>query len=432
MQYIRENLLGFLKKTGELSNHVKPESLIVAGGSNTEAEKSGMSAESSFSDKTRVGSSGFYGTMLLLNSNQRMHAPFTQDPPLMTEDMHEERLRAVEAFGDSVSFSAQLEREILLSDMSSFKAANPEAVFEDFIRWHSPGDWETDDSEEAGSSGAQSESNWPPRGHLSKRMSEQGNFWRKLWNDAPALPSDEQKPLLDPNREGEKVLHYLETVRPYQLLEQMICTAFRAAADTMNHTTFGDLIQMRSKLDQFYILVASKLRTLEVNQLTDENLQDLRRLCEILEHVEKLTHAAASFHRKFVHAPRLSKAMFDDYYKFYLPRMGNRSSDTAIPEELKFNENQKVGRNERNVVAELFTPPTANQSWRKVLSMGNLLHGHEPVLREIVFSMRDDANGNQYAARSPSDSHHETETYRMYTCGSSNDLRVTLSVVSCD
>ncbi|GMP56282.1 hypothetical protein CsSME_00020831 [Camellia sinensis var. sinensis] len=31
-----------------------------------------------------------------------------------------------------------------------------------------------------------------------------------------------------------KVLHYLETLRPHLLLEQMVCTAFRASADTLN------------------------------------------------------------------------------------------------------------------------------------------------------------------------------------------------------
>lgn len=46
---------------------------------------------------------------------------------------------------------------------------------------------------------------WPPRGKLSERMSEFGNSWRKIWNEAPPLPASEQKPLLDPNREGEKV-----------------------------------------------------------------------------------------------------------------------------------------------------------------------------------------------------------------------------------
>lgn len=84
-------------------------------------------------------------------------------------------------------------------DMSAFKAANPDAVFEDFIRWHSPGDWVSVDK-------AGGNSGWPPKGKLSQRMSEHGNVWRKIWNDAPALPVSEQKSLLDPVREGEKVI----------------------------------------------------------------------------------------------------------------------------------------------------------------------------------------------------------------------------------
>ncbi|KAL2333008.1 hypothetical protein Fmac_014221 [Flemingia macrophylla] len=198
------------------------------------------------SDLTRRGSAGIVDYMMLLKSHQSMHAPYAQvvpasrhhlelplcnitspifeeynmpffffpmlqEPPLMTEDMHEERLKAVEAFGDSFNFSAQLERDILTSDMSAFKAANPDAVFEDFIRWHSPGDWEEDNYLEgikSSSSSApdirKSKESWPPHGRLSKRMSENGNLWRNLWNSAPAIPASEQKPLLDPNREGEK------------------------------------------------------------------------------------------------------------------------------------------------------------------------------------------------------------------------------------
>lgn len=88
--------------------------------------------------------------------------------------------------------------------MSAFKAANPEAVFEDFIRWHSPGDWENN-LKGSESSKSFSQDDWPPQGRLSQRMSEQGNMWRKIWNEAPALPASEQNPLLDPNKEGEKV-----------------------------------------------------------------------------------------------------------------------------------------------------------------------------------------------------------------------------------
>lgn len=106
---------------------------------------------------------------------------------------------------------------LVLLDMSAFKAANPDAIFEDFIRWHSPGDWEGDDdpegSEPSSSSALdtkKSKDGWPPQGRLSKRMSEHGNLWRKIWHSAPALPASEQKPLLDPNREGEKVSIFKE------------------------------------------------------------------------------------------------------------------------------------------------------------------------------------------------------------------------------
>lgn len=80
----------------------------------------------------------------------------------------------------------------------------------------------------------------------------------------------------------------------------------------------------------------------------------------------------------------------------------------------------------------MFTQPTANQSWRKVLSMGHLLNGHEPALREIIFAVRDRMKGSYYAASTPRAFQREIETYRMYICGTSNDLRVALSVASCD
>ncbi|XP_038894473.1 rab3 GTPase-activating protein catalytic subunit isoform X2 [Benincasa hispida] len=388
-------------------------------------------------DSMRRGSAGIVGNMMLLNSYQSMHAPFTQDVPLMTEDMHEERLQAVEAFGDSFDFSAQLEKDILSSDMSAFKAANPDGVFEDFIRWHSPGDWEEDSGPEDedlphGSATETSKNNWPPRGHLSKRMSEHGNLWRQLWNDAPALPVSEQKSLLDPNREGEKILHYLETLRPHQLLEQMVCTAFNAAADTLSQTSYGGLKLMKTKMEQLYCTMASVLKFLQGNRLSAESevIDDLRRLCVVFEHVEKLMALAASLYRKLSQAPRLSEMIFKDYYDFYLPRMGTGSSGSKFGTE--FNKKQLVRNHERGVISSMFTPPTASQSWRKVLSMGNLFNGHEPILREIVFSLRDRVNGNHYADSTPTAREEEIDTHRMYINGTSNDLRVALSVTSCD
>lgn len=64
--------------------------------------------------------------------------------------------------------------------------------------------------------------------------------------------------------------------------------------------------------------------------------------------------------------------------------------------------------------------------------MGNLLNGHEPVLREIIFTMCDNISDNHYAAHNPLGRQQEIDTYRMYIEGTSNDLGVSLSVVSCD
>lgn len=98
--------------------------------------------------------------------------------------------------------------------MSAFKAANPDAVFEDFIRWHSPGDWESEVNDAASYEKIDEspKSEWPPKGKLSERMSEYGNSWHQMWNDVPALAASEQKPILDPNREGEKVQSDASTV----------------------------------------------------------------------------------------------------------------------------------------------------------------------------------------------------------------------------
>lgn len=37
---------------------------------------------------------------------------------------------------------AKMQSASLLSDMESFKAANPGCVLADFVRWHSPRDWD--------------------------------------------------------------------------------------------------------------------------------------------------------------------------------------------------------------------------------------------------------------------------------------------------
>ncbi|WVY90841.1 hypothetical protein V8G54_036355 [Vigna mungo] len=67
------------------------------------------------SDITMRGSANIADSMMLLKSNESMHAPYTQEAPLMTEDKHEECPQDVEDFSDSFNFSTLVERETLAS-----------------------------------------------------------------------------------------------------------------------------------------------------------------------------------------------------------------------------------------------------------------------------------------------------------------------------
>ncbi|CAI9276729.1 unnamed protein product [Lactuca saligna] len=98
----------------------------------------------------------------------------------------------------------------------------------------------------------------------------------------------------------------LETVRPHQLLEQMVCTAFRVAADTLNQTRFGRLKNMTIKIDQLYFTIASALKPLQANKLPGdmEIIQDVNRLCVVFEHVEKLLTLGSGSGNQWSHQQR--------------------------------------------------------------------------------------------------------------------------------
>ncbi|XP_008474080.1 rab3 GTPase-activating protein catalytic subunit [Diaphorina citri] len=81
-------------------------------------------------------------------SVQFFHCPtFPQDPIPKTEDQIEEDAEFLLSLGtdlESSQLRAKLMSASLLSDMESFKAANPGAILEDFIRWYSSENLELD------------------------------------------------------------------------------------------------------------------------------------------------------------------------------------------------------------------------------------------------------------------------------------------------
>ncbi|KAI8335054.1 Rab3 GTPase-activating protein catalytic subunit-domain-containing protein [Chlamydoabsidia padenii] len=149
------------------------------------------------------GRSHQHESIMLLKTNAPLWIPVTQNPGFMTEDMIQQQADVFESLGTSdnaTQIRAKLQSAQLYSDMQAFKAANPYAVLEDFVRWHSPKDW-IDKSNDSSSHGC-----------LSARMSEPTNIWQELWKCSRRIPASRQRSLFNLNSEGEKALHYLESL----------------------------------------------------------------------------------------------------------------------------------------------------------------------------------------------------------------------------
>ncbi|KAK4513612.1 uncharacterized protein ATC70_005616 [Mucor velutinosus] len=171
------------------------------------------------------GESKIHSTLKLLKTGQPMHIPITQDPGFMTEDMITQQADLFEKLGTSTNATqqrAKLQSAQLYSDMQAFKAANPHACLEDFVRWHSPRDWIADaDADEEG-------------GKLSARMSEPNNIWQELWKWSKRIPCVRQKPLFNISVEAEKALYFLETTSVHEFFSIMLPTLSLIAYDTLS------------------------------------------------------------------------------------------------------------------------------------------------------------------------------------------------------
>lgn len=152
-----------------------------------------------------VGRLSKFRDLRLLKTGDPLYIPITQEPVLKTEDQLEEDTDVLLKLGSNEEASelrARIMSASLLSDMESFKAANPGAILEDFIRWYSPRDWiEENEFDEWGQK----------KGQLSSRMMiEENNIWVQMWKAAKPVPAHRQKRLFDDTREAEKVLQFLD------------------------------------------------------------------------------------------------------------------------------------------------------------------------------------------------------------------------------
>ncbi|KAF9418232.1 Rab3 GTPase-activating protein catalytic subunit, partial [Podila epigama] len=166
--------------------------------------------------------------LTLLETTAPLMIPKLQEPGFMTEDMIQEQEDLFENLGSSIGAAkirTELQSAQLLSDMEAFKAANPGCVLGDFVRWHSPKDWDEDQQQ------------------MSTRMQEANNFWQELWTKSEPVPAHRQRPLFDHQQEAEKVLLYLKKLSGSQLFSQLLPTAFLLAYDALVSHPIASVIE---------------------------------------------------------------------------------------------------------------------------------------------------------------------------------------------
>lgn len=234
----------------------------------------------------------------LLETGEPLCAPVCQDGPVLTEDFVRETEELIMRTGSVGSGCSQL-----FSDMQAFKAANPGAIIEDFVRWYSPLDWASkqDDSCESSQSKQYSikqkdvlgsslnlgdfEGSDNARGFLSTRMQAEGNLWQELWQSAKAIPAARQSPLFDEELLGESTLNSLENIAPSDLFEQLFiaalgagfATALSAPTNPANQAALATCLQECTKY-----VTATCTRGMSAAKL--------ERLCQVYEVMETAVH----------------------------------------------------------------------------------------------------------------------------------------------
>ena len=198
--------------------------------------------------KRRPGARCPVHQVTLNGTGDQVYAPYIQRPCPLTDDLVMERkymLASEQRDGElrktvlesRLKLAHRLQRPKLMSDMSAFKAANPNSTIDDFARWYgNPGspldDYDEPLPDDTSISGAYYESAAKKLDRASEAMKVLvaiRDFWASTWEQAPPVPAAEQQPLFDYESTVEIAIDYLEQLHPASLLNQVIAVNLSSA-----------------------------------------------------------------------------------------------------------------------------------------------------------------------------------------------------------
>ncbi|XP_072274189.1 rab3 GTPase-activating protein catalytic subunit isoform X2 [Pyxicephalus adspersus] len=231
-----------------------------------------------------------FGSMTLLSTGEPLYIPVTQEPAPMTEDLLEEQSEVLAKLGTSAEgahIRARMQSACLLSDMESFKAANPGCCLEDFVRWYSPRDYvEEEVVDESG--------NKVIKGELSARMKIPNNMWVEAWETAKPVPARRQRRLFDDTKEAEKVLHYLAVQRPADLTRHLLpCILHAALLKVKEEEIVEDIPSVKASIKR---IVSHSSKILRFPSPEDKKIEDI---ISQIANVEATIARARSLKAKF-------------------------------------------------------------------------------------------------------------------------------------
>ncbi|XP_034945637.1 rab3 GTPase-activating protein catalytic subunit [Chelonus insularis] len=224
-------------------------------------------------------------SLRLLNTGDALYLPITQDPVPKTEDQLEEDAQLMMQLGtdkEGSEMRARLMSASLLSDMESFKAANPGSELEDFIRWYSPRDWIEDDGVDE----------WgQPTGYLSPRMKIPNNPWATTWNSAQPVPAHHQKRLFDDTKEAEKTIHYLASRSLGEIAQLLLPVLTHAALYTLSQQKHDALPNLPDFMQSIYTKLQRVTKPIHQNMhLYEDILKDIESIKVPLTQANSLKH----------------------------------------------------------------------------------------------------------------------------------------------
>ena len=226
----------------------------------------------------------FYKNKLLQNESEFIYIPITQDPSPMTEDLLAEQAELMLTLGfdeEGSALRARMQSASLLSDMESFKAANPGAILEDFVRWHSPRDWDDNKRE------------------LSSRMSLANNIWHEVWGNAKPVPARRQKRLFDETKEAGKVLTYLSGFHVGQIVDLLLPNIFHCSLirimdeghfEKIPHVSdiINESLNKLGKASRYQCPTEIK----HIKQIDDVNEKEFDKRTNLYKHIQRLVNLA--------------------------------------------------------------------------------------------------------------------------------------------